>query len=110
MGTLAVYGAGAILSRSFAEKLETRTSRLFGIEKFSIDPFLFGSERDPGARITLGKQITKDLSVNYSTDLSSNQQGQIVVFEYKVADWLTTVGTRDQDGSFAVDFKLKKRF
>jgi translocation and assembly module TamB len=110
VGTLAVYGAGAILSRSFGEKLETRTSRLFGIEKFSIDPFLFGSERDPGARITLGKQLTKDLSVNYSTDLSSNQQGQIVVFEYKVADWLTTVGTRDQDGSFAVDFKLKKRF
>jgi len=110
VGTLAVYGAGAILSRSFGEKLETRTSRLFGIEKFSIDPFLFGSERDPGARITLGKQITKDLSVNYSTDLSSNQQGQIVVFEYKVTDWLTTVGTRDQDGSFAVDFKLKKRF
>jgi translocation and assembly module TamB len=110
VGTLAVYGAGAILSRSFGEKLETRTSRLFGIEKFSIDPFLFGSERDPGARITLGKQLTKDLSVNYSTDLSSNQQGQIVVFEYKVTDWLTTVGTRDQDGSIAVDFKLKKRF
>jgi translocation and assembly module TamB len=110
VGTLAVYGAGAVLSRSFGEKLETRTSRLFGIEKFSIDPFLFGSERDPGARITLGKQLTKDLSVNYSTDLSSNQQGQIVVFEYKVSDWLTTVGTRDQDGSFAVDFKLKKRF
>ena len=110
VGTLAVYGAGAILSRSFGEKLETRTSRLFGIEKFSIDPFLFGSERSPGARITLGKQLTKDLSVNYSTDLSSNQQGQIVVFEYKVTDWLTTVGTRDQDGSIAVDFKLKKRF
>lgn len=110
VGTLAVYGAGAILSRSFGEKLETRTSRLFGIEKFSIDPFLFGSERSPGARITLGKQLTKDLSVNYSTDLSSNQQGQLVVFEYKVTDWLTTVGTRDQDGSIAVDFKLKKRF
>ena len=110
VGTLAVYGAGAVLSKSLGERLETRTSRLFGFEKFSIDPFLFGSERDPGARITLGKQLTSDLSVNYSTDLSSDQQGQIVVFEYKVTDWLTAVGTRDQDGSIAIDFKLKQRF
>ena len=110
VGTLAVYGAGAVLSKSLGERLETRTSRLFGFEKFSIDPFLFGSERNPGARITLGKQLTSDLSVNYSTDLSSDQQGQLVVFEYKVTDWLTAVGTRDQDGSIAIDFKLKQRF
>ncbi|MFQ5928815.1 MAG: translocation/assembly module TamB domain-containing protein [Acidobacteriota bacterium] len=109
-GTLAAYGAGTLLSKSVGEKLEARTSRLFGFEKFSIDPFLFGSERDPGARITLGKQLTKDLSLSYSTNLGSDQQGQIVVFEYRMTDWLTAVGTKEQDGSIALDFKLKKRF
>ena len=61
VGALAVYGAGAVLSKSIGEKLEARTSRLFGFEKFSIDPFLFGSERDPGARLTLGKRLTEDV-------------------------------------------------
>ena len=110
LGTLAVYGAGALLSKSLGEQLEAQTSRLFGFEKFSIDPFLFGRERNPGARITLGKQLTRDLAVTYSTNLSNDQQGQVVVIEYRLTDWMTAAGTRDQDGSIAVDVKLKKRF
>lgn len=110
VGTLAAYGAGALLSKSVGEKLEARTSRLFGFEKFSVDPFLFESGRNPGARITLGKQLTKDLTVTYSTDLGSGQAGQIVVIQYRVTPWLTAVGTRDLDGSIALDFKLRKRF
>ena len=110
LGTLAVYGAGALLSKSLGEQLEAQTSRLFGFERFSIDPFLFGRERDPGARITLGKQLTRDLAVTYSTNLSNDQQGQVVVIEYRLTDWMTAAGTREQDGSIAVDVKLKKRF
>lgn len=110
LGTMAAFGAGTLLSKSLGEQLEARTSRLFGFEKFSIDPFLFGRERDPGARITLGEQLTENLSITYSTALGSSQQAQIVVIEYRVTDWLTAVGTREQDGSIAVDFRLKTRF
>ena len=110
LGTLAVYGAGALLSKSLGEQLEAQTSRLFGFEKFSIDPFLFGRERDPGARITLGKQLTRELAMTYSTNLSNDQQGQVIVIEYRLTDWMTAAGTREQDGSIAVDVKLKKRF
>ena len=110
LGTLAVFGAGALLSKSLGEQLEAQTSRLFGFEKFSIDPFLFGRERNPGARITLGKQLSRDLAVTYSTNLSNDQQGQVVVIEYRLTDWMTAAGTREQDGAIAVDVKLKKRF
>lgn len=109
-GALAVYGAGSLLSRTLGEKLESRTSRLFGFEKFSIDPFLQGRQRDPGARLTLGKQITGKLSVTYITNLGNQTEAQLVVIEYRVTDWLTAVGTRQEDGSIAIDFKLKKRF
>lgn len=110
LGTLAFYGASAYLSKSVGEKLESQTSRLFGFERFSIDPFLFGRERNPQARITLGKQLTRNLAVTYSTYLGNERQAQIVVIEYALTDWLTAVGTRDLDGSMAIDFKLKKRF
>jgi hypothetical protein len=108
-GALAAYGAGALLTRSLGEELEARTSRLFGFERFSIDPFLV-SGREPGARITLGKQLTPHLVVTYATDLGSYLQGQVVTVEYRLTDWLTAIGTREDDGTMAVDFKLRRRF
>ena len=110
IGHLAAIGAGTVLSKSLTDPLESRTSRFLGLDQISVDPFLYGSERDPGARVTLGKQLGRGLSLNYSVDLGNTSQGQIVVFEYRVTDWLTALGTREQDGSVAVDFKLKKRF
>ena len=110
IGHLAAIGAGTVLSKSLTAPLASRTSRFLGLDQFSVDPFLYGSERDPGARVTLGKQLGRGLSLNYSMDLGNTSQGQIVVFEYRVTDWLTALGTREQDGSVAVDFKLKKRF
>ncbi|HUG43788.1 MAG TPA: translocation/assembly module TamB, partial [Acidobacteriota bacterium] len=108
-GALALYGAGSLLSKTLGEQLETRTSRLFGFERFSIDPFIDTTRsRDPGARITLGKQITRSLGVTYITNLGSEQR-QTVVIEYRVTDWLTAVGTQEND-AIAVDFKLRKRF
>ena len=109
IGDLAVFGADTVLSKGLVAPLASRTSRLLGLEQFSVDPFLFGSERDPAARITLGKQLGRGLSLNYSMDLGNTSQSQIVVFEYRITDWLTALGTRQQDGSVAVDFKLRKR-
>ncbi|MBI4445465.1 MAG: translocation/assembly module TamB domain-containing protein [Acidobacteria bacterium] len=110
LGSLAFYGASALLSKSVGEQLESRTSRLFGFDKFSIDPFMYGDDPNPAARITLGKQLTKDFAVTYSTVLGNEQQAQIVALEYTLTSWLTAVGTREADGSIAIDFKLKKRF
>lgn len=110
VGTLAFYGAGALLSKSIGEIVETRTSRLFGFDRFSIDPFLMGEERNPAARITLGKQLTENLTVTYSHELGSEVQAQVVIIEYALTPWLTAVGTRGATGDLAIDFKLKKRF
>ncbi|GEM_PF-1888600 len=110
VGDLAVQGAVTLLSKSLGEQVEARASRLFGFDRLSIDPFLSQTGRDPSARITLGKQLHKGLTVTYSTDLGNPQLGQIVTLEYKLTDWLTAIGTREQDGSLAVDFKFRKRF
>lgn len=109
--SLAVYGAGALLSKTLGERIESQTSRLFGFEKFSIDPFLDSSRsRDPGARITLGKQLTKKLGMTYMTTLGQELQGQTLVIQYRLTDWVTLVGTSESDGSVALDFKFRKRF
>ena len=108
--SLAVYGAGALLNQRLNESLQSRSNRLFGLDRISIDPFLSSAERDPGARVTLGKSLGNRLSVTYSTDLGSESQGQIVIIQWKLTDWLTLVGTGEQNGTLAVDFKLRRRF
>ncbi|RPJ57772.1 MAG: hypothetical protein EHM23_19455 [Acidobacteria bacterium] len=102
--------AGTLLLKGGLEPVEARASRLFGFEKFSIDPFFYAGSRDPGARVTLGKQLTQDLTVTYQTVLGNPSQEQFVSVEYKLTDWLTAIGTREENGSLAIDFKFRKRF
>ena len=109
-GTVGMAAASRVLSRALQDSLEGQTSRLFGLQKFSVDPFLAGTGRGPGARITIGRQLGKNLAVTYITDLGSENSGQIVIVEVQLQSWLTAVGTREEDGSLAIDFKLKKRF
>jgi translocation and assembly module TamB len=110
LGSMAAYGAGALLSKSLGETVEARARRLFGFERFSIDPFFEPGQRTLGPRVTLGKQLTEKLTVTYQTVLGNPEQGQFVSLEYRLASWLTAIGTRDVDGSLAIDFRLKKRF
>jgi translocation and assembly module TamB len=109
--TLAIYGTGALAGRTLETFLQPETSRLLGLERFAIDPFVDSSRgRDPGARITIGKQVNADLSITLITSLSADLTGQTLIFQYELTDWLTAVGTRQEDGSVAIDFKLRKRF
>jgi len=108
--SFALYGAGALLNQRLNESLQGQSNRLFGLDRISIDPFLSSAERDPGARVTLGKSLGNRLSVTYSTDLGSESQGQIVVIQWRLTDWLTAVGTGEQNGTLAIDFKLRRRF
>ena len=110
-GTLVTFGAGTLLTKTLGAAVQNQASRLFGIDRFSIDPFVDDNlSRDPGARITLGKQITQDLGISYISSLANSFQEQTVVIEYKLTDWLTAVGTSQTDGTVAIDFKLRKRF
>jgi len=110
-GTLALYGAGALLSKTLGKELESQTSKLFGLQRFSVDPFIdSGRDRDPGARITLGVQLSKNVNVTYVSSLGKELLGQTVVVQYRLSNWLTLVGTSDSEGSLALDIKFKNRF
>ena len=68
-----------------------------------------GAENNPGARITLSEQVTKDLSITYSQDLSSNRQ-QIILIEYFVNRNTSIVASKDELGNFGLDIRLRRRF
>ncbi len=102
--------AASLIAQRASRSVESNvTSRLFGLNRFSVDPLLTGRGTDPTARVTIGRRITKDLSITYSASLTSSQE-QIILIEYQVSDKLTLVANRSLDGSIGFDVRLRKRF
>ena len=99
--------ASSLLSAAVSESVERRTTQLFGINRFQISPVL--GSGDPSARVTIGRQVNKNLAITYTTNVSSTDE-QVIQIEYRLSDRFSVVATRDEDGAFGIDFRVKKRF
>ncbi|MEJ7616471.1 MAG: translocation/assembly module TamB domain-containing protein [Pyrinomonadaceae bacterium] len=95
------------------------TDRLFGLNVFEIDPLLTGrGGASPTARLTVGRQINRNLSVTYSTDFSA-KQNQVIALEYRLSDRLSFVAQYEQGSAeslrtrsndFSFEIRFRKRF
>jgi translocation and assembly module TamB len=106
-------GASALLSEAISSQLGGRVERLFGITRFRVDPGLAGvgtsgSGQNAAARVTVEQQVTPNLTVTYVSNVSSTQQ-QVIQVEYNVTRTISVVALRDQNGTFGIDIKFKKR-
>jgi translocation and assembly module TamB len=106
-------GASALLSEAISSQLGGRVERLFGITRFRVDPGLAGlgtngSGQNAAARVTVEQQVTPNLTVTYVSNVSSTQQ-QVIQVEYNVTRSISVVALRDQNGTFGIDVKFKKR-
>jgi translocation and assembly module TamB len=104
-------GASALLSEAISSQLGGRLERLFGITRLRVDPFLAGTttEQNSPARVTVEQQVTRDLTVTYITNVTSTQQ-QVIQVEYNVDRNVSVIALRDENGTFGLDIKIKKRF
>ena len=94
------------------------TDKLFGLNVFEIDPQLSGQRLNPTARLTVGRQINKNLLVTYATNLSGDQN-QVLALEYRVSNRLSFVAQYEKrslsnvtqrENNFSFEVRLKKRF
>ena len=120
--TLAQTGintAAEILTDSIINTPARRaTDKLFGLNVFEIDPLISGQAANPGARLTVGRQINNNLRVTYATNLSQDQN-QVLALEYRVSNRLSVVAqyeqrsltnvTRNRD-NFSFEIRFRKRF
>jgi len=106
------YGATALLSEAISSGLGGRIEHLFGISNFRVDPFLAGTttESNAAARVTIQKQVTRDLSITYSTNAATTNQYQLIQVEYAVKRDLSVVFLRDINGTYGFDIKFVKHF
>jgi autotransporter translocation and assembly factor TamB len=101
--------AATLLIGELTHRAQEFTGKVFGINRFQVDPLIVGRGSDPTARLTIGRQINRNLSLLYATNLSGPQE-QVIIVEYRLSDRFSLVGTRDQDGNFSFDLRIRKRF
>ena len=95
------------------------TSKLFGLTRFEINPVIGGrSGSTPAARLTVGKRVSKELTVSYSTNVTSDPN-QILALEYRVSDRLSFTAQYEQastqslsarSNNFSFEIRFRKRF
>ncbi len=78
--------------------------RATGLSEVRIEPQLIANEANPGARLTLGQELTDDLSLSYSIDLADSAD-QIWVATYDVTKRFQSRAVRQSDNSYRFDFR-----
>jgi len=100
--------AASFLTRQYLSQVERGAQRVFGVDRFSVEPAVTSGKGDPTARVTLGKQVTPDLWVSWTSVLGTTEE-QLVTLEYQLTRGIRLTAMREEDGSYGVDIRFDHR-
>lgn len=117
MDRSAAMSTASLLTYQIADQAKKRTSGVFTLDRFRIDPYF--SESSPGsiaARLTVGKKLSSNLLLIYSTILANSnvqaaeEESPIFRMEWDISRRFSLVGGQDDRGKLSIDVKYRKRF
>jgi translocation and assembly module TamB len=99
----------AILGGALNATVSNRIGKLFGGGTVKIDPAFTGALGGSSARITVQKQLTRQLSVTYAMNVNYTAlpllQGQ-----YDLTPNVSLVVSRDETGVFSIVYRIRRRY
>ena len=102
-----------VLAGGITGTVSRAVEQTLGIDTVQISPSL-GSAADPltpTARLILGKRLSSRAYLTFSRALGTTTNGdQIIILEYDQSDRLGWVLTQSGANTFAVDFRVRRRF
>jgi translocation and assembly module TamB len=99
----------ALLGGALNATVSNRIGKLFGGGTVKIDPAFVGTLGNSSARITVQKQLSRQLSVTYATNVNSTAQ-PLLQGEYDLTPNVSLVVTRDESGVFSVVYRIRRRY
>jgi TamB, inner membrane protein subunit of TAM complex len=101
-----------ILASPISSRVGNVFEKVVPLDTVQITP-LFGSEAlqqlNPTARITLGERLSSRLYLTYSRTLNAAQY-DVILLEYEQSDRVSWVLSRNEDRTFALDFRIRYVF
>lgn len=101
--------ATGLLYGQAASLISERTSNLFGFDRVRLEPLTTSSGDLSAARVTVGKQVSRDVFLTYSYDPSTTEE-QVIQVEWVFMEGTTLVLTQDGDGSYSADVRWERTF
>jgi hypothetical protein len=104
--------AALMLASPISSRVGQVIERTLGIDTVQITPYLAGEvafqQLNPSARLTLGKRVSPRVFLTYSRTLgNSAAQDEIILLEYDQNDRVSWVLSRNEDRTFALDFRIR---
>jgi translocation and assembly module TamB len=109
VGTVLPQRVSAFLTGQIAKEISQGVGGIVGIDRLDIEPVVGGAQRVGGPKVTVGKDVSKNLSVTYSTIVGSTLE-DLVTIEYRLTDSISLLGVRNERGDVGVDVKFSLRF
>lgn len=103
-------GTTDLIASELTEQITKRTKKIFGNYMLRLDPNISsvtGSGMDT-SRLIVGKEISKDFLIVYSTNFSTQRQ-EVVYLQYQLSPSLSLIGMRNEEGRLSLDIRFRKR-
>jgi TamB, inner membrane protein subunit of TAM complex len=104
-------GTTGLIASELTEAIKKRTKKIFGNYLLRFEPnisSITGSSFVDSSRIIVGKEISKDFLIVYSTNFSTQRQ-QVVYLQYQISPSLSLIGMQNEDGRLSIDLRFRKR-
>ena len=102
-------GALSLLASGVSNTITNRLQRVVGISQLSIDPVLDNDAQGSTVGVTVRQRVTANLSVTFISDPSSTMR-KVIEVEYQPTRRILLNGVLNQNGGFAADVRIRKRW
>jgi len=109
-GAMGIGLASSILSQQLTAELDRRAGLTLPVDQIRVDPFAETSTGEPGAaRVTVVKQLNPAWTVTVQSNLSGERE-EVIVSRWYIAPGIFFEASRDLDGTYGVDLKLRRQY
>jgi autotransporter translocation and assembly factor TamB len=103
------------LTNSVSSEISRALQDALAVESFQVttsllDPNQQSARLDPAARVTILKRVNNKMYITFSRSLSSSTRDQVIVVEIDQTDQLSWILSRNEDGTYALDLRVRRTF
>jgi hypothetical protein len=106
-GAMGVGLASTILSQQIASELDRRTKLV--LPHVRVDPYADNATSGPAARVTVVQQLASNWTVTLQSNLSA-ERAEVIVSRWYLAPGIFLEASRELDGSYGVDIKMRRPY
>jgi translocation and assembly module TamB len=106
-GAMGVGLASTLLSQQIASELDRRTKLV--LPQVRVDPFADSTSSGTSARVTVVQQLAPNWTVTLQSNLSA-ERSEVIVSRWYLAPGIFLEASRQLDGSYGVDIKMRRPY